>query len=173
MTERNKSVLVVYASRLGSTAETAVFIADQIANEGVSVDVNSVDEVSVLNDYGLVIIGSAIRYDRWLPEAVKFLESHHAALSKRKVAYFFTCLTLAERTEATEKNAAIYAEKLQQLAPQLKPVSIGQFSGVLNSEKAPWITRALLRLLSLLTGLKEGDYRDWKQVSEWARALRF
>ncbi len=173
MTERVKNVLVVYASRLGSTAETAAFIADQLANTGASVDVKSIDEVRTLNDFDLVIIGSAIRYDRWLPEAVEFVQSHQAALSKRKIAYFFTCLTLAEKTEATEKKAAFYAEKLQQWAPELRPISIGRFGGVLNSKKAPWMTRALLRLLSFATGLKEGDYRDWDQISEWTAALRF
>ena len=173
MTERVKHVLVVYASRLGSTAETAAFIADQLTIEGATVVVKAVDEVSALNDYDLVIVGSAIRYDRWLPEAVEFVQSNQAALSKRKIAYFFTCLTLAEKTEVTENKAANYAEKLQQLAPELRPISIGRFGGVLNSKKGPWMTRALLRLLSYATGLKEGDYRDWNQISEWAKALRF
>ena len=173
MTERVKNVLVVYASRLRSTAETATFIADQLTIEGATVVVKAVDEVSALNVYDLVIVGSAIRYDRWLPEAVEFVQSNQAALSKRKIAYFFTCLTLAKRTEATERKAAQYAEKLEQLAPQLRPISIGRFGGVLDTENAPWITKALLRLLSFVTGLKEGDYRNWKEISEWAKALRF
>lgn len=173
MTKRVKHVLVVYASRLGSTAETAVFIADQLTIEGVTVVVKAVDEVSALNDYDLVIVGSAIRFDRWLPDAVEFVRSRQSVLSERKIAYFFTCLTLAKRTEATERKAAQYAEKLEQLAPPLRPISIGLFGGVLDAGKAPWVTRALLRLLSFATGLKEGDYRDWNEISEWAKALRF
>ena len=173
MTERVKNVLVVYASRLGSTAETAAFIADQLANEGASVDVKSIDEETALNEYDLVIVGSAIRYDRWLPEAVEFVKSRQSVLIERKLAYFFTCLTLAKRTETTERKAAQYAEKLVQMSPQLRPISIGRFGGVLNTEKAPWMTKALLRLLSFVTGLKEGDYRNWKEISEWAKALRF
>ena len=172
MEERFKNVLVVHASRLGSTAETAAFIADLLTIEGVSVVVKAVDEVSAPSDFDLVIIGSAIRYDRWLPEAVEFVRSHQSVLGQRKLAYFFTCLTLAERTEATERKAAQYAEKLERLVPELSPISIGRFGGVLNFARAPWVTRALLRLLSFSTGLKEGDYRDWNQISEWAKALR-
>lgn len=171
MTPSTCKVLVTYEGRLGSTAEIATFIGEVIAKRGASVDVKSVYEADNPSAYDLVIVGSAIRYDRWLPGAVDFVRSHEEALAKRPVAYFLTCLTLARITLETMAKAGTYADQIRSLTPDVQPVSIGRFGGVLNIKRAPWITGLFLRFLSALTGVKEGDYRDWDAIREWSISL--
>ena len=69
----NTKVLVTYDSKLGSTAEIAKFMGRVLSEKGSGVAVKPLSEVDDLGTYDSVIIGSAIRYDRWLPKARTFV----------------------------------------------------------------------------------------------------
>ena len=77
----NKRVLVTYATRAGSTAEIAAAVAETLAARGYAVDVKPVKENPKLDGYSAVVLGSAIRVGKWLPEAVNFVKAHQAALN--------------------------------------------------------------------------------------------
>lgn len=164
-------VLVAYASRLGSTAEVATFIGKVMSEGGAEVTVRDLAEVNDVAAYQRVVVGSAIRYDRWLPDAVAFVQENRKALKDVPVAYFFTCLTLARPTPGAIRKAEGYADRLRALAPDLQPVAIGGFAGVLEFARTPWPMRFLLRLLSMTTGVGEGDYRDWEAIRDWATRI--
>ncbi len=51
-------MLIGYASRFGSTRDIANRIADAIRKDGSDVDVRSVDEISDLDHYDAVVVGS-------------------------------------------------------------------------------------------------------------------
>ncbi|MDJ0640409.1 MAG: flavodoxin domain-containing protein [Paracoccaceae bacterium] len=171
MGQANQRALVAYDSRLGSTAEVAEFIGGALSEGGASVDINTVSEVTALEVYDRVVIGGAIRYDRWLPEAVAFVRKNRQILLDTQVAFFFTCLTLAKPSPETERKAEAYAAKIRQIAPDLRPTSVGRFAGVLEFARTPWPARLLLRALSVTTGVAEGDYRDWQAIRDWAMKL--
>lgn len=158
---------MAYDSKLGSTAEVAKFIGRVLTEHGTETAVKPLSEVGDLGSYDRVILGSAIRYDRWLPDAVAFVKENRAALSKVPVSFFFTCLTLAKPTPAAKLKAEGYADQLRSLAPGVKLVSVGGFAGVLQFSRAPWPARLALRLLSVATSVKEGDYRDWAAIRSW------
>lgn len=160
-------MLVAYDSKLGSTAEVAKFMGSVLSEQGASIAVKPLSEVDDLDAYDSVIIGSAIRYDRWLPNAKTFVIENKKTLSKVPVSFFFTCLTLAKPTPAALLKAEGYAEKLRSLAPEVKPVAVGGFAGVLQFVRTPWPARLALRMLSIATGVKEGDYRDWEAIRSW------
>ena len=160
-------MLVAYDSKLGSTAEVAKFIGSVLTEQGSEIDVKPLSEIDELDTYDSVIIGSAIRYDRWLPDATTFVKENATALSKVPVSFFFTCLTLAKPTPAAMLKAEGYADKLRSLAPEVKPVTVGGFAGVLQFARTPWPARFALKLLSIATGVKEGDYRDWEAIRSW------
>ena len=170
MPNTEQTLLVTFDSRLGSTADVAAFIAGVIAETGRAVDVRPIAQVAELSPYGGVLIGGAIRYDRWLPGAVDFTQRHRDALRAMPVAFFFTCLTLARPTPDARRKAESYADQIRQTAPEIRPVSVGQFAGVLKFAGTPWPLRAGLRLLSLATGVAEGDYRDWDAIRDWAQS---
>ncbi len=160
-------VLIVYDSRLGSTAEVAAHIGSVLAEQGASVDVVRIDRVNDLGQYDHVVIGSAIRYDCWLPEATAFVEANRDALSRVPVALFFTCLALAGGSAKGERKAAGYAGQLRQLLPDAPDIQIGGFAGVLDPSRGPWWTRVLLRVISRVSGVAPGDYRDWHAIRTW------
>ncbi len=171
MTPDKPRTLVAYGGRLGSTAEVAHFVGDVLSERGHLIHVAPIGQASDPGAYDAIIIGSAIRYDRWLPEAKAFVQTHRAALSKMPVAYFLTCMTLAQETETTRRKAQDYADALREIAPEVTPLDIGQFAGALRISQAPWMTRLALRLLSAASGVKEGDYRNWSAIRTWAQGL--
>jgi len=57
-------VLVAYASLCGSTAEVAEEAAHILEAHGADVRVCDVDDVTNLDDYGAVVLGTAIRMGR-------------------------------------------------------------------------------------------------------------
>ena len=172
MPQSTNSALVVYESRSGSTGEIAACVGDVLTKDNASLDVREISEIDDVSGYDRVVVGSAIRYDRWSPGAIKFVKANQQTLSKVPVAYFFTCLALAKPSPEAQRKAAVYAHQLWSLAPAVKPVSIGRFAGVLNFAKAPWPDKFVLRALSMATGIREGDYRDWQRIQAWAAKLR-
>lgn len=165
----NDRVLVAYDSRLGSTAEVAAYIGSVLGEEGASVDVVQIDSVGDIGQYDRVIVGSAIRYDRWLPEATAFVTANREALGRVPVALFFTCLALASGSPKGERKAASYAEQLRKLLGEAPDVQVGGFAGVLDPSRGPLWTRVLLRVIALVSGIAPGDYRNWDAVRTWTK----
>ena len=124
MQNTKTKVLVTYDSKLGSTAEVANFMGSVLSDQGAWVAVKPLSQVNDLETYDRVIIGSAIRYDRWLPDATAFVKKHKTALSNLPVSFFFTCLTLAKPTPAAMLKAEGYADKLRSIVPEVKPVTV-------------------------------------------------
>lgn len=162
-------ILLTYATQFGTTREVAEVIAKVLREAGATVDIKWVKNVDDLTSYDAVIIGSAIQYDRWMPEARTFVTAHQNALSQLSVAYFFTCLTLSSRSEKAKRQAQGYSNKLYALAPQVNPLSIGQFAGVLDYSKLSPVFRFFAKGLFAFLGVKEGDYRDWDAIHNWAK----
>ena len=66
------TVLVAYASALGSTREIAQDVASRMAAALGDVECRSVEEVKSVSDYEAVVAGSAIHNQAWLPPALLF-----------------------------------------------------------------------------------------------------
>ena len=166
---KNK-ILITYASRTGSTQGVAEAIAKIYSENGISVDLQSMQEVKDLTAYQAVVAGSAIQNRQWLPEAMRFLQTHRAALAQKPVATFTLCMTLAMKNG--EKNRP---DIMQWLAPVRRiahPVSQGVFAGVLDISKIPSFSDRLKFRLSVLFGVwSEGDHRDWDAIHAWADEL--
>ncbi len=74
-------ILVTYAIRKNSTAEVAHCIAETLRAAGQTVDLQTVKAVRDVGRYDAVVLGSAIRFGHWLPEAVNFVSANREALS--------------------------------------------------------------------------------------------
>lgn len=166
-------VLVLHASGVGSTAELARFVGEVLRERGHEVDVHAVadmtDAALQLPTYDRIVLGSAIRYDRWLPEMRRFVEAHGELLATRPVSAFFTCLALSRPTG--EAQAAGYAERVRALFAPATELEVQGFAGVLDLKKLPFVQRWLLGAIAAFNGVPEGDYRDWGAVRAWAEAL--
>ena len=74
-------VLVAYASKHGATVEIAKTIADKLRERHLAVDCRPAGSVENLLGYDAVIIGSAVYFNRWRPEAMRFLRRHASQLA--------------------------------------------------------------------------------------------
>ncbi len=166
-------LLIAFASQFGSTGEVAEAIGDVLCQQGWAVDVKWIRDADQVDTYDAVIVGSAIQYDKWMPDAVDFVKTHQKALSKVPVAYFFTCLTLAKKNAKTEQQALAYADKLRAISSQVVPVSVQGFAGVVDFSKMSFLTRMMLKAITTVNGVREGDYRDWDAIRSWAHSVYF
>lgn len=165
-------ILITYASGFGTTRDVAEAIGEVLCQGGASVEIKWIQNVTDIKNYDAVIIGSAIQYDRWMPEARNFVTAYQTILSQIPVAFFFTCLTLSRRTEKTERLAMGYSDKLFALSPLVKPVSVGRFAGVLDYSKLSPGFRFIAKVLFKFLGVQEGDYRDWQAIRNWTEDVR-
>jgi len=159
-------ILVAYATKAGSTAEVAAEIGRVIESQnGHKVDVCPVGKLNGVNGYDAVIIGSAIRVGKWLPEAMKLVERHRDALSQIPVACFTVCLTLSEDTEENRREVAAYLAPVYEI---VQPVDVGLFAGVMDYSKLPFILRLMMKKMKS----PEGDFRDWEVIRAWPACAR-
>lgn len=167
--QNDHKILIAYASEFGTTKEVADVIGKVLCQGGAAVEIKWVKNVKDLKNYEAVIIGSAIQYDKWMPEAIKFVTTHQIILRTLPVAFFFTCLTLSKKTEKARRTAMAYSNKLYSLLPQVKPISVGSFAGVLDYSKMSLGFRLIAKGIYAIFGVVEGDYRDWDAIHFWAK----
>ena len=161
--------MIAYASKFGTTGEVAVAIGDVLCEKGNTVETKWVKNVKDLNSYDAVIIGSPIHMGHWMSEAEEFVKANQKILQQLTVAYFFTCMFLHKLNPKGDLEAKEHSDKLQALVPQVKPVSIGGFAGVLDYSNMGFFHRLVLKAILYKKGVKEGDYRDWDAIHAWAK----
>ena len=164
-------VLVAYESQYGSTAEVADTIGRTLGETGGHVDVRHVNDVDTVADYDLVIVGGAIQYDNWMPGAADFVRAHRRQLATIPVAFFFACLALSKPVESATRSADKYEQKIRAIAPEIDPLSVGRFAGVLDYSRMTPVTRIFARILMTVRGADAGDHRNWSQIRTWATDL--
>ncbi|MGE5527605.1 MAG: flavodoxin domain-containing protein [Patescibacteria group bacterium] len=161
-----KKILVAYASRCGSTAEIAAAVGEVLRQAGHDVTVESVKRVKDLSPYQAVIIGSAARMFRLLPEAVKFARKNSAALAKVPVAYFMAGMMMKDATPENTAKADAILNKLREVKG---PVGTALFAGKFDvaTLEQPW-RFFMSRNKDKNKEMGEGDFRDWKAIEAWA-----
>lgn len=167
----NNRILITYASRTGTTAETAQVIRSILVERGSEVDVLPMQAVNDLYPYGAVIAGSAIRAARWLPEAVQFIRTYQSTLRHKPFAMYTVCITLAMKNGEQYRNAVReWTAPVRAIVP---PLSEGFFAGMLDFSKLPWNWETLkLRATVAMGVFPRGDHRDWNAVRAWAESLK-
>jgi menaquinone-dependent protoporphyrinogen oxidase len=193
-----KRVLVTYASRSGSTAEIAQFIADTLAGMGIPVEVFPADAYLYLARYDAVIAGGLLYRTGLHPQMVEFLRTNQAALKSKPVAYFITGLGLVLTHEQDMLEPPVFVDpniikprnapgKLKPLeklltfdhymqfaldqTSRIHPISIGFFAGKLNFSTLNLMEKLIMKVLLMLTGKKAGDHRNWDALREWTQMV--
>ncbi len=157
-----KKVLIAYASRAGSTEEVAEAIGQVLRGRGIPADVVPAGKVAGVSTYRAVIIGSAIRMGRWLPEAARLVEKNQAPLTGIPTAFFSVCLTMQKDTPENRRTVEDYMKPVVQ---KLRPLTIGLFGGKMDYSRLGFLDRLIV---SKMKKIPEGDYRDWSAIRSWA-----
>jgi menaquinone-dependent protoporphyrinogen oxidase len=157
-------VLVTYATRAGSTVEVAKTIGEVFEARGFSVDVVPVTTDPPVAGYDAVVLGSAIRMGKWLPEAITFLENHKDRLATMPVALFTVHMNNLSDDETSRENREHYLDEVRAL---VHPVSTAFFAGAINPQRLTFVDRLILRMVKA----PEGDFRDWEAIHAWAERV--
>lgn len=167
----NNRILITYASRTGTTAETADVIRSILKEGGAEVDARPMQDVQDLYPYQAVIAGSAIRAARWLPEAMRFIRTNQSTLRHKPFAMYTVCITLAMKNGEQYRNAVRgWTAPVRAIVP---PLSEGLFPGMLDFNKLPFNWETLkLRATVAMGVFPRGDHRDWNAVRAWAEGLK-
>lgn len=159
----NTHALVVYASKHGGTAGIAEVIGTTLRDRGFVTDVMPAREVRRLDDYGLVVVGSAVYMFRWQGDAVDFLKRFQRDLGERAV-WLFSSGPTGGNDEADAKLAEILATQppppgnVAKLAERIGVRGHRTFGGRAGDEMTGLMERWIPR----------GDWRDLDEVRAWA-----
>lgn len=159
----NNRILIAYASANGSTADIAKTIGETLYTQGFSVDVRPITKDLLVDGYQAVLIGSAIHYGSWLPEAVDFVKSNQEALSSVPVALFCVHIRNLGDDEVSWRGRLAYLNDIRSL---LKPAVEGFFAGRFDRRGAVqllpgWLARFIPPM----------DFRNWEKIRAWADSL--
>ena len=158
---KTTSILLVYASRFGSTQEVAETVAATLREAGLEVDLQPMQEVKSLDRYDAVVLGAAIYNAKWNAEAHQFVSRHQDTLTQLPVAIF--TLGPLSASEAAKRNSRRQLDSELAKYSWLKPVAVEIFAGKYDPSKPG--------LNFFERFLPARDYRNWDAIRAWANEL--
>lgn len=158
-----KKVLIVYATRSGTTAQIAETVAKTMTASGLLADIMPVRDAVTAEGYDAVVLGTAIRAGMIMPELLKFVKRNQESLLKIHVAAFAVCLTMKDDTPENRKAVAAYLDPIKK---HIKLVSETVLAGAVTFARLGVFARFIIRKLAKA---QEGDFRDERKITEWAQ----
>jgi len=158
------TVLVAYSSKRGSTAEIAETIAATLRREGLGVCLERAEDVSGLEPYDAVVLGSAVYMKRWRGDARHFLKKHRKAL-KQMPFWVFSSGPVGDPTKDNPEwtEPPKIAEKVEELGGREHVV----FGGCLPAEPQGFVEKAMVKG----TPKELRDRRDWAEIRQWSHGI--
>lgn len=162
----DKKVLVAYASKYGATAEIAEKIGEVLKQGGIDTEVLSVKEVTSPEQYGAVVLGSALYIGQWRKEASEFLKNNVKLLSAMPV-WLFSSGPSGEGDPVELVQGALIPSSLQPVIDNINPRDITVFHGNLDISRLGFLEKLAIKNIKAPTG----DFRDWKDITSWANSI--
>jgi menaquinone-dependent protoporphyrinogen oxidase len=160
------TVLVAAASKHGGTEEIAARVGADLAEQGVEVDVKKLEDVDALASYEAYVLGSGIYFGNWVKPARRFIDSHAAELAQRPT-WLFASGSIVGDPPVGDDPKALRTGLAERLLETTHAREHKLFGGKLdNSTLGP-----VERLPVKMARGREGDWRDWAAVDEWAAAI--
>jgi menaquinone-dependent protoporphyrinogen oxidase len=151
-------VLVTYATRMGSTEELALAVADALREDSLAVEVQPVKDVHSLQRYSAVVLTAPLYMFRLHKDARDFLSSHRSELIKVPVALFVPGPVHEDEKEWTGAREQLDKElaRFPWLAPFAQHIVGGKFD--------PAKLVFPFNLIPPLKKMPSGDVRDWSEI---------
>ena len=156
------TVLIAVASKHGSTKGIAEAIADEMRSTGIDADVRDIVDVTDVNRYDAVVLGSAVYMGRWMQEAQRFVETHHEAIAAVPV-WLFSSGPLG----ADEPKPVGDPQGIDQIVAATRARGHRTFAGRLESSELGLGERLIVKAVRA----PAGDFRDWDAIRGWAREI--
>jgi len=155
------TLLVVSASKHGSTTQIAQAIGDEVGKHGVEVTVADIDDLPLLAEFDGYVLGSAVYAGHWVAELRRFVELHHHLLSQRPL-WLFSSGPLGDDSLPAEEPTEV-AEFAHWLGARDHRV----FEGRLRQADLSLLERAAARFVHA----PYGDFRQWDEIHDWALGI--
>jgi menaquinone-dependent protoporphyrinogen oxidase len=187
-------VLLVCATRHGSTLEVADAVAEELRAAGHEVDQRLAAEAPGPAGYNAVVVGGPMIMG-WHRRAVRYVKKHRGELERLPTALFITAASLTETGETDIQGVPIvqdpwlakaprdaaklrYKERhalpqhylgavLKKAAP-VRPRSVAFLAGSLDLTTMNLFEKVFVLLV---VGATPGDGRNWKVIREWGAGL--
>jgi len=187
-------ILLVYATRHGSTREVADAVVEALRGAGCEVDERAAEDAPGPAGYDAVVVGGPMIMG-WHRQAMRYLKTHHAELQGVPTALFITAASLTDNGETKVDSVPIlkdpwlakaprtagklrYRERyalpshylgdvLKKAAP-LRPKSVAFFGGCLDLATMNILEKLFVLLVVSAT---PGDGRHWELIRSWGAGL--
>lgn len=153
-------VLVTYGSTRGGTEGLARMVADDLRDEGITVDLLPPNQVNKLDAYDGVVVGGALYAFRWHRQARQFVRQHAGELRQRPT-FFFSSGPL---DDSASRSAITPVRQVKALMNRVSARDHVTFGGRLDPDTKGFPASAMAKKNS-------GDWRDPAQVQEWAKSI--
>lgn len=176
-------IIIAYASHDGQTKKISEYIAQHL-QEKATVALFALSETAqeksphasllqALETADMLLVGSAIRYGKHLPEAVRFISGYRAAFPKR--CGFFSVNLTARKANRNTVASNQYLQKFLQ-KQQWQPDHVGVFAGRLDYARYRFLDKQMIRLIMKITGgptdlTTNEEYTDWQAVLTFAKQI--
>lgn len=160
-------VLVIYATRLGSTADIARHLAQRLENSAIEADAVGVDDPDLaiaLPDRDGYVIGSAIYAGHWLAPAVELVRRCQTSLASRPV-WLFSSGPVGETAVSHEPADP---KEMARMWAAVRPRDHRVFAGALDRGTLADADLGRVERFVAERFVPEGDYRDWPAIDAWA-----
>lgn len=159
-------VLVSAASEHGSTAEIAGVVGEVLRDRGIETEVVAPADVTALDGYDGVVLGSAVYMGHWLRPATRLADRIGA--ERRDVpVWLFSSGPVGDPAGKLAKQMYVDAAELPAVRAATGAREHRVFAGKLDRHELHGAQRAV----SLLFRGLVGDFRDWDAIRDWAGSI--
>ncbi len=158
-----KDVLIAYYTETDTTKEISQYICDKLTNKDYQVTLQPLDQVTQLDEYNTIILGTPIHGMQIDQNAKAFLDTNLDQLSQKTIGLFYNSYLLDNGHKIWQKAIRKAYNKYQET---LNPIAIGEFYGRIDKHFSG--------LPKLLLGPKDTqplDRRDWNQIDQFIDKL--
>jgi menaquinone-dependent protoporphyrinogen oxidase len=158
------NVLVIYATRLGSTRGIAERIAARLKADGLAATAAPVRSVTDLRAYDAFVVGSAVYAGHWLIPAGRFIEDNQAVLASRPV-WLFSSGPVGSTATSKPPVSPLGIEALgNTVSARGHRIFAGAFDrNTLDEAALGKVERFIAKRF-----VPEGDFRAWPEIDAWA-----
>ena len=187
-------VLLVYATRHGSTQDVADAVAEELRATGHEVDQRPAAEAPGPAGYDAVVVGGPMIMG-WHRQAIRYVKTHRGELERLPTALFITAASLTDTGEAEVQGVPIVKDPWLAKAPRdaaklrykeryalpqhylgavlkkadpVRPRSVAFFAGSLDLTTMNVFEKLFVLLV---VGATPGDGRNWKAIRAWGAGL--
>ncbi|MHA1268887.1 MAG: flavodoxin domain-containing protein [Candidatus Helarchaeota archaeon] len=178
-----KQILIAYATRYGSTEETAKELVKIFKEHEIKTDLLNLKQIKekkwpLLDNYDGIIVASGIKIGKWTKEALKFLKifNNKFKSNKKILGLFVSCTTCL--TDPKKANNEYLNQIIENL--EIKPNLYYTFGPILDFSESSRIGRIAKAILKKVTekdfelaGINvdyngRNDLRDKNKIREFA-----